>query len=210
MRRWWIVLVLASLFLSGCASYVRNDVIAFHQWPANLPDKSYVFVRSEAQKNNLQHQSYENLVRAELTRLGFNEASTARNTYLKVAMDYRIDARDVTVVEPVIVDPWPYWYGAPYYGPRYRGYYSPFYDPFWDTPAVAYQQRQYQVFKRQLNILITRAKDDTKLYEVTVDGNGGNSSLAFAMLYMVRSAFADFPGRNGVPRRISLEIKDQQ
>src|SRR3546814_1293424 len=51
--------------------------------------------------------------------------------------------------------------------------------------------RSYQVFKRQLNILITHAKDAKKLYEVTVESNGGNGSLAFAMPYMVRSAFAD-------------------
>lgn len=210
MRRGWMCLVLASLCLGGCASYVRNDVIAFHQWPANLPDKSYVFVRNDAQKNNLQHQSYEGLVRTQLTRLGFNEASNPRAAYLKVAMDYHIDVRDVTVVEPVVVDPWPYWYGAPFYGSRHRGYYSPFYDPFWNMPVTEYQQRQYQVFKRQLNILISRTKDDKKLYEVTVDSNGGNGSLAFAMPYMVRSAFSDFPGRNGVPRRVTLEIKDKQ
>jgi len=211
MRRYWTyLLILASLVLSGCASYVRNDVIAFHQWPANLPDKSYVFVRSDAQKNNLEHQTYENLVRTELTRLGFTEASSPRTATLKVAMDYRIDVRDVTVVEPVVADPWPYWYGAPFYGPRYRGYYGPFYDPFWDAPVVGYQQRQYQVFKRQLNILITHAKDDKKLYEVTVESKGANGSLAFAMPYMVRSAFADFPGRSGVPRHVTLEIKDKQ
>jgi hypothetical protein len=211
MRRWcWILMVLSSLLLSGCASYVRSDVIAFHEWPANLPDKSYVFERKPDQQNNLEHQSYENLVRAELQRLGFAEAHNARAAYLKVALDYRIDARDVTVVEPVVVDPyWPYGYGPPFYGPRWRGY-GPFYDPFWYPPVTQYQQRQYRVFKRQLNILITRASDAKKLYDVTVDSSGDSGSLAFAMPYMVRSAFADFPGKSGVPRHIDMEIKDKQ
>lgn len=212
MRRWWLILmVLSSVLLGGCASFVRNDVIAFHEWPADLQDKSYVFERKAAQENNLEHQSYENLVRTELQRLGFTEAHSVRTANLKVALNYRIDARDVTVVEPVAVDPyWPYGYGHPFYGPRWRGYYDPFYDPFWyPAPVVQYRERQYQVFKRQLNILITRAKDAKKLYDVTVDSSGGNNSLAFAMPYMVQSAFADFPGRSGVPRHVSMEVKEK-
>jgi hypothetical protein len=211
MRRWlWMGVALAGLLLSGCASVVRNDVVAFHDWPANIQDKSYVFDRKPAQENNLQHQSYENLVRVELQRLGFTEAKSAKVANLKVAMDYQIDARDVKVVEPVYVDPyWPY-YGYPYYGPRWRGAYGPFYDPFWyPGPVVAgYQERQYQVFQRQLDILITQNKDGKKLFDVSVGSNGGNGSLAFAMPYMVRSAFSEFPGKSGVPRRVNIKIDE--
>ncbi len=211
MRRWLLVLIaLSSVLLSGCASFVRSDVIAFHDWPADMPNKVYTFGRSPEQQNNLEHQSYENLVRGELTRLGFIEAQNPRAAILKVALDYRIDARDVKVVQAVADPYWPYWYGHPFYGPRWRGYYGPYYDPFWyDPPVTQYRETQYQVFKRQLNVLITQVRDGKKLYDVTVDSDGGNGSMAFAMPYMVRSAFSDFPGRNGVPRRVSLEIKDK-
>lgn len=211
MQRWfWIVIALSGLMLSGCASVVRNDVIAFNDWPTDIQDKSYVFERKQSQENNLEHQSYENLVRGELQRLGFSEAQSARAANLKVSLDYRIDARDVKVVQPVYSDPyWPY-YGYPYYGPRWRGYYGPFYDPFWyPGPVVTgYQEHQYQVFQRQLDILITRNKDGKKLYEVSVGSNGGNGSLAFAMPYMIRSAFSEFPGKSGVPRRVSIKIDE--
>jgi hypothetical protein len=43
---------------------------------------------------------------------------------------------------------------------------------------------------------------------VTVKSEGTNSSLAAVMPYLVRSAFAEFPGENGVPRQIELKIKD--
>lgn len=209
MRRWlWMTIVLSAILLSGCASVVRNDVVAFHDWPADLQDKSYMFERKTSQENNLEYQSYENLLRGELQRLGFIEAQNPRSANLKVALNYRIDARDVKVVQPVISDPyWPY-YG--FYGPRWRGYYGPYYDPFWyPGPVVTgYRESQYQVFSRQLNVLITRAKDGKKLYDVTVDSDGGNGSLAFAMPYMVRSAFADFPGRNGVPHRVNIKIEE--
>lgn len=211
MRRWLLVLIaLSSVLLSGCATVIRSDVIAFHDWPADLPGKSYVFDRKTGQDNNLEHQSYENLVRAELTRLGFTEMQNQRTAHLKVALDYRIDVRDVKVVQPVVTDPYgPYWYGHPFYGPRWPGYYGPYYDPFWyPGPVTQYREVQYQLFRRHLNILMTQVKDGKKLYDVTVDSDGGNGSMAFAMPYMVRSAFADFPGRSGVPRRVSLEIKE--
>lgn len=209
--RLWLIFALAGLLLSGCASVVKNDVIAFHDWPADLRDKSYVFDPKPEQKNNLEYQSYQGLVRGELQRLGFTAAQSPQTANLKVALDYRIDARDVKVVQPVYGDPyWPYWYGSPFYGPRWRGYYGPFYDPFWyPGPVVTgYQESQYQVFQRHLNVQIARSKDGKKLYEVTVDSDGGNGSLAFAMPYMVRAAFQDFPGRSGVPHRVNLKIDE--
>lgn len=208
MRRGlWVLLAVVSVLLSGCASFVRSDVVAFHEWPADLQNKTYVFDRKSEQANNLEYRSYENLVRTELGRLGFAEAQDPRGANLKVALDYRLDARDVRAVEPVLVDPyWPYGYGHPYYGPRWRGYY----DPFWYPPVTQYREVQYQIFERQMNILIMRSKDKKVLYDVTVSSNGGNGSMAFAMPYMVRSAFSDFPGRNGVPRRVNLEIQQPQ
>lgn len=209
MRRTVLIIVaLSSVLLSGCASFIRSDVIAFHDWPAEMQNKVYAFDRQPGQENNLEHQNYENLVRAELTRLGFVEAQNPRAAILKVALNYKIDSRDVRVVEPVADPYWPY-YGA-YYGPRWRGgYYGPYYDPFWyGPPRVTYREAQYEVFKRELNVQITQVRDGKKLYDVSVDSDGGNGSLAFAMPYMVKSAFEDFPGRSGIPRRVKLEIKE--
>lgn len=207
MRRWiWMLMVLSSALLSGCASFVRSDVVAFHDWPAEMPNKVYTFDRTPEQQNNLEQQSYENLVRTELTRLGFVEAQNPKGAILKVSMRYSINGRDVRVVEPVVDPYWPYGYGYPFYG-RYGPYY---YDPFWYGPPVTqYREVQYQVFNRELNILITQIRDGKKLYDVTVDSDGGNGSLAFAMPYMVKSAFSEFPGRSGVPRRVKLEITDK-
>jgi hypothetical protein len=46
-----------------------------------------------------------------------------------------------------------------------------------------------------------------KLYETTVVSEGTNSSLAAVMPFMVRSAFTDFPGPSGVPRRVELKLE---
>ncbi|MFC5475922.1 DUF4136 domain-containing protein [Paraherbaspirillum soli] len=202
-----LCLAALSLLLGGCATVIRSDVTAFNEWPADLPEKSFVFTHTTAQDNDLEYRNYENLVWAELQRLGFVQPANAAAAQLKVALDYGITEREVRVVEPVVADP--YWYGSPFYGPGWRrpGFYSPFYDPFWYAPQVVGQREStYQLFERRLNVSIARAGNAQKLYEVAVTSEGKMNSLPAVMPYMVRSAFKDFPGKSGVPHRVELKV----
>lgn len=205
MKRWLIAGILAVLtvLLAGCASTVRSNVTAFHDLPASLPDKTYVFERTREQNDSLEYRSYENLVRAELSRLGFREAPAGTTPALKVALSYDIRGRDVREVYPVVINPYPYWYG-----PAWRGYYGPFYDPFWyGPPMVEHRVSQYELFTRRLHIAISRMSDGKKLWETTVVSEGTNGSLAAVMPYMVEAAFKDFPGPSGVPRQVELKMQ---
>ena len=204
----WLAVLLA-LMLSGCAgTIVRSEVTAFHEWPAEAGEKSYAFRRDAAQANDLEYRNYENLVRAELQRLGFAESESGR---LNVSVDYHVDARDMQVVDLVAVDPW-YGYGPGYFG-RYRypypyGFYSPFADPFWFGPPMLQPvERRFVNYSRQLKIMISRAADGRNLYQVTVNSQGQTPSLAVVMPAMVKSAFADFPGPSGVPRVLELKVE---
>ena len=38
-----IFLTALTVLLTGCATTIRSDVTAFHDWPAQLHDQSYVF-----------------------------------------------------------------------------------------------------------------------------------------------------------------------
>lgn len=218
MKRWVIAFAAVStLLLSGCASYtVRSNVTAFHEWPAAAPEKTYVFERTKEQDNNLEYRNYENLVRAELARLGFTEASTSQTPKLKAMLDYHISVRDVREIYPVVVNsgwPGPYW--GPYWRGHYRrgfyghrGFYSPYYDPFWyGPPMVEQRETNYQVFTRRLHVLLAQATDNKRLYDVTVVSEGGNGSLPAVMPYMVRSAFHEFPGQSGVPKLVELKME---
>lgn len=218
MKRWVIALAAVStLLLSGCASYsVKSNVTAFHEWPAALPEKTYVFERTKDQDNNLEYRNYENLVRAELARLGFTEASTTQTPKLKAMLDYNISVRDVREIYPVVVNtgwPGPYW--GPYWGPSWRGHYrrgyyypGPFYDPFWyGSPIVQQRETNYQVFTRRLHVLLAQTANNKRLHEVTVISEGGNGSLPAIMPYMVKSAFQDFPGQSGVPKVVELKME---
>lgn len=212
MFSWWkIIVVLSWLVLSGCATNtnaVRNQVTTFHEWPANLQEKTYVFEQSQEQVNNLEYRSYQNLVRNELQRLGFTEVQDPSRAKLKVGMNYQVEGRDVRVIEPVVVGSWhePFYFGSPWYPYRYY----PYAHPFWYGPPIVEQREtRYELYKRQLQIGIARLSDGKKLYDVTVNSRGTNSSLAAVMPYMVRSAFLDFPGKSGVTRTVNLKMEDQ-
>ena len=210
MKRWVIGLMAAMcLLLAGCTTpVVKSEVTTFHEWPAALQERTYVFERTKEQDNNLEYRSYENIVRAELSRLGFKEASPGQVPELKVTLGYSINVRDVREIYPVVTDPgWPGF--QPYWPwPYWRGYYGPFYDPFWyGPPVVEYRESSYPVYTRQLHVVIMRTADGKQLYDTTVVSEGRNGSLPTIMPYLVRSVFADFPGKNGVPRQVELKME---
>ncbi|MEG1118353.1 MAG: DUF4136 domain-containing protein, partial [Janthinobacterium sp.] len=67
MKRYLTIMMAAlTVLLTGCATTIRSDVTVFHEWPAQLQDKSYVFEAPAAENDTLEYRSYQNLVRAEL------------------------------------------------------------------------------------------------------------------------------------------------
>ncbi|MFL6659247.1 MAG: DUF4136 domain-containing protein [Massilia sp.] len=210
MKRLLILAVAAmSLVLSGCATTIRSEVTTFHQWPAALPDKSYVLEAPPPQDDTLELHSYQNLVRAELAKLGFTEAVSGTPA-LKVAMRFTTTDVPVRVIEPIY--PMTYYPSArymfagpyrPYWGGRRFGWYSPFYDPFWGMPQ--YTEEVRHVYRRELQVAIKSASDGKHLFDVTVHNNSSELSTPVMMPALVQSAFADFPGVSGVARRVKLK-----
>jgi hypothetical protein len=199
------------LLLAGCAptaTIVRSEVVANHDQALDTVAKTYAFAPDAEQRSDPTYQQAEQLVQTELQRLGFTRTDRAQ---LSVTLAYRIAARDVRVVQPEIISPWygSPWYGSPWYGPGWGPFgYSPFYpDPFWaGPPLTAPVERQFVVYSRELKIAMLRGEDRHAVYQVTVRSEGSNPSLAAVMPAMVRSAFADFPGPNGVPRVIDMKL----
>lgn len=206
-----------ALLLGGCATTIRSNVTTFHQWPAQIEDKSYVFEAPPAMDNTLEYQSYENLVRGQLAHLGFREAP-AGPAALKVSMRFTTTEVPVRVVEPAIsmYSGYPYYRYSPYFGPRFgprfaargrwAGWHHPFYDPFWN-PFPAYEVSIENQYRRELQVSIKDA-GDKRLFDVTVHNMSRELSTPTVMPALVQSAFADFPGPNGGVRRIELQQKN--
>lgn len=195
-----------TLLLGGCATTIRSDVTTFHQWPAQMQDKSYVFEAPPPQDDTLELRSYQNLVRGELARLGFRES--AATPALKVSMRFTTTDVPVHVIEAVD----PLYYTSARFGywhPYRRGFarasyfYSPYYDPFWGPPM--YQESIRHSYQRELQVAIKSAADDRHLFDVTVHNASGQMSTPAVMPALVQSAFDGFPGPSGVARRVELK-----
>jgi len=204
-----VSMAFTALLLGGCASTIRSDVTTFHQWPAQIADKSYVFEAPPSFDNTLEYQSYQNLVRGQLAQLGFQEANMGTPA-LKVAMRFsttEVPVRVVQPVNPMFDDPFYYRYG-PRFGPRGRfaRWHSPFYDPFW-SPFPAYQVSIENQYRRELQVSI-KDRGDKRLFDVTVHNMSDELSTPQVMPALVHSAFAGFPGPSGVVRRVELQRKD--
>jgi hypothetical protein len=209
MKRTLIAAVASlSLLLGGCATTIRSDVTTFNQWPAQLPDKSYAFEAPPPQDNTLELQSYENLVRAQLARLGFHESQQA--PALKVSMRFSTIDVPTQVIYPTF---------EPMYSPRFAymgwrrrywgGWYSPFYDPLWG-PFPAYDVQEEHRYHRQVQISIASAADGKRLFDVTVRNVSRQMSTPVVMPALVQSAFEGFPGPNGGSRVIELKQEPQK
>jgi len=201
MKRTMITAVAAlSLLLGGCATTIRSDVTTFHQWPAQIADKSYAFEAPAPQDNTLELQNYENLVRGQLARLGFHEAP--QSPALKVAV--RVTTADVPtqVMYPAYGPFYPYSARFGYAG-FHRRYWGPFYDPFW-SPLPRYDVEEEHRYHRQLQIAITSAADNKRLFDVTVRNVSKTMSTPQMMPALVQSAFEGFPGPNGGARVVEL------
>lgn len=207
MRSWLVIFsIFTAVFLSGCTTaptVVRSEVTAFHEWPADLQNATFTFDPTAEQQNNLEYRAYASLIREELQRLGFRAAENEAAADLAVRFKYGITSRDVRIVEPMMVDP-----GFPLFRP-YGGRYGPYYDPFWHSGYGDRYETQYVLYTRKLHITISRTSTGRNLYDVTVVSEGRKPNLASVMPYMVKSAFAEFPGPSGVPRRIELTMDEE-
>ncbi|RZA35849.1 MAG: DUF4136 domain-containing protein [Lysobacteraceae bacterium] len=200
-----------AMLLTGCATTVRSDVTTFHQWPAQVEDKSYVFEAPPVADDTLEYRAYQDLVRGQLARLGFRDASGDKPA-LTVSMRFATTEVPVRVVEPVTPFAHPFYH--PFYHPATRfgyrgirrpywgGWYSPFYDPFW---SPAYQVSIEHRYRRELQVGIKSAGDGKRLFEVTVHNMSRQLSTPALMPALVQSAFEGFPGPSGVARRVELK-----
>jgi hypothetical protein len=195
-----------TLLLGGCATVVHSDVTTFHQWPAQMQDKSYAFEAPAPQDDTLELRAYQNLVRNQLTNLGFREAPDA--PALKVSMRFMTTDIPVQVIEQAFPDFYPYGGRFGYYGPRrFGGYYG---GPFFGNPYFGgYGMPMFDVveehrYQRQLQIRIA-SNAGQPLFDVTVRNTSRAVSTPALMPALVQSAFEGFPGPNGAVRRIDLK-----
>lgn len=193
--------------LGGCANTLTAKVTSFHTWDAGgsrLP-LNYVFFRSPSQDNNLEFQTYENIVADGLFRRGFTQTAEDKANY-RVNFGYSLSEKVVRVMEPVFYGP-PY--AGPYWGPVYYGRH-PYPRPFYVPPPypAGYVERGYPVANYSFSLDIQDIKSGKRVYQVTVEGRDQSPtpSLPNVMQALVEAALNDFPGVSGQSRTIRITL----
>jgi hypothetical protein len=189
------VLAICALWLAGCTTYVTTQVTAFSEWSGSDAARTFAFTRSPVQQNSIEQATYEQLVANELETYSFRQVPSGQAHYL-VALGYSTEGETRTVTQPV-------YYGGPWPGPYWRPF-DPW-GPFGPYPS-GYISQTYPVFTHTLGIRITERASGKEVYNVTARTTDEVSSLVPAMPYLVRSALADFPLRNGVVRTVRIPL----
>lgn len=196
----WLALSAASL-LAGCNS-VSSQVTVFHDWPADVTEKTYVFDRQAAQQNNLEYDSYAALVRNKLSQTGFTEVHNG-NPAFKVALSYRTVPSDVQISPPMggFYDPyWPWHWRRRFYDPFYPGPYFGPYDPFWPSELDVHRW-----YRHELGILISDARSGKQLFDIRASIESLEYDLNTQMPNLVQGALKDFPGISGTTRTVRTD-----
>jgi hypothetical protein len=218
-----MAIVAAGAFvLTACASQFRSEVATFHKMQPPAGETFRVVPADPAKQGSLEFESYANLVRGEMTKLGYKPVNAANAADLDVKIDYsisdpveKIESRPAAFSSSFAFGYGPYW--GPYYGGYRRGYYgrgfyNSYYDPFWGPgfgSAWGGEQEvySYSVYTRKLGMNIVRGgKDGEALFEGKVQSAGRDNRLPEVMPYMVQSLFREFPGQSGITRKVTIEI----
>lgn len=203
MKRLLFVLITALLlFSAGCASTLRSDVTSFQRWPANAAGSSYSFKRLGNQEGSLEHKTYEDLARTELSQLGLKEAASGTKGRFEVSLDYGVNTRTIRTREPIVANQ-SYWHPAHYHqhwGWR-PGYWA---NSPYGSAVVGYRNVNRDVSTRRLRVDI--AEGASKVFEASATSSGSNATLSVTMPYLVRSVFDGFPGTNGQSREVEFDV----
>lgn len=216
----------AAVVLSGCASTVTTEVTAFRDsaWRNEGP-RTFAFESvpkngaaatgtpapvsppAPVREPGLERATYEQWLAEALSGVGFEQVPRAQARYL-VSMHAESDPRIVRVQETYYPDPWfpgPYW-GPGYYrpwGPWGGGPWGPWGPGYWPPQTVV---RDVPATLSTLRVYIREAQTNRRVYQVTAQNVAEGETLATAMPFLIRSAFAEFPMDSGRPRRITLEV----
>ncbi len=183
---------------AGCAGPIRHDVTVFHDWPADLTEKTFRIARKPGQEDSLEYRTYERIVRQELIAAGFIESP---DPTLQVAFDYSARRSTIRYVdhEPVF---------SPYvsFGHYRRWGGVGFSAPLWSVAPYTTTVREVDRFERRLELEMDnlRVTPPQRIYEATSSNRGSDEALAGSLPLLMKAVLADFPGRSGIARQVDV------
>jgi hypothetical protein len=195
------------LGLGACAAQVKSDVARFYD-AAQLP-KSGTFRVVPADpklQGSLEFAAYAAQVSDQLRKLGYTPVADGAAADLDVKFGFSVsDGATKVETRPGVRSAFSYYRYSPYYG-GFRSW-SPWYSPWgswWDDPWGAPEVYSYTVYTRKIDMTI--AQGDKQLFQGRVESVGRDNRLPEVMPYLVQALFTNFPGENGMTKRVVIDI----
>lgn len=195
------LLLLAPLaLLASCTSFLRNDVVSFHE--GNLPQNGSIRIEASdpAKAQSLEFRAYARLIGAQLNKLGYSFVDDpAAATTLIAQVDYSVAAAGAqTRVDSPLQS-------SVYYHFQYGHFYDPFHfgiDDDFSRDVVTTTS-----YLRSLSMVIVKtAEPKTHLFEGHVQNHGQQNQLPDVMPYLITALFLNFPGESGVTKTVTIEM----
>jgi len=195
------------LLLSACSMTVRNNVSSFHKMAAPNGEAVAIIPMSLSQDpESLEFQEYSNLVRKQLTMLGYTVANVDEADLI-AELGYNVKRDRKKHISAFsgrygFFDPW---YSSGYYNwyhwRRSAFLFSHYYDPFYSPRGVHNMNRTEHMRKLMLDI---RKSGGEKIFEGRVESIGQSRSLPKVLPYMIEAMFTSFPGNSGEVKQIII------
>ena len=191
------------LLLAGCATTLSARVTTYQQWPENVQGQTYSIVASAAQGNNLEYQSFADMIRAAIGPTGLVEAQQGGHARFNVSFEYGNPVTQTWVREynndPFFYNGFGTW-GGGYYGHGGWG------GGIFYTPAVV--AVPVQAYKNTLTVIIKdNNRQGAEVYRSSAISITSVDNLVRVMPYLARAVFDGFPGNNGQVRDVTYEMQ---
>ena len=187
---------LVALLLSGCVSTISARVTSYQRWPGNVQGQTYRIVPDAAQRNNLQFQSFADMLRAAIGPTGLVESHTGSARF-DVGFTYSSTQAQAWVQR---------YAPAPYYGPGWGGYYGPW-GPGYYYGGPAMVEVPVPAYRNTLTVTIRDMNNHgAEVYRSSAVSMSGSNDLPLLMPYLARAVFDGFPGNDGQVRDINYPM----
>jgi len=188
------------LFLTGCASKVDCDVVAYHQLDPPNGESVRLVHKGAEDTYGPQFAFYSGKIAEALGNIGYVVTKSV-NADLTFVIDYGIRMGSTEVVEKTNCDL------------RYHFIHRNYDDPYiYQSDCSSPQIRTRTFYVHYLDVAITSfassTGNDETIYEGNVFSHHHKRDMPEMMPYLIAAMFDSFPGESGVVKRVTFEQKN--
>lgn len=196
---------LAVALIAGCAGPLTTKVSNFNQWPQDAAGSNFIFTVPASKGYELEQQSYENQVQAELAKQGLQPAKSAQNARFEVDLITSSSLSEDKYLQPVYQDF--YIYQPPHRDQNGNLYWPPsLFAPRYVGEREITRTLQTSTLRVQIRDRAAIAKPGV-VFESQATYEGDQRDLPKLVPYLARAVFNGFPGMNGSIKLVKFDTK---